>query len=83
MKGGGERQEWISQEPWHWVIMHRRREEEEVREEERRSLATERMRQAKTAMWRRLEGEGRRAASRKKARQVARRGRWRGRGREE
>ena len=83
MGGGGERQGWISQEPWHCVIRHKRREEEEVREEERRSLATDRRRQAMTAMWRRGEGEGRRAASRKNARLVARRGRWRGRGREE
>ena len=57
------------------MIRQRRREEDEVSEEERRRRATERMRQAKTAMWRRGEGDGRRAASRKKARQVARRGR--------
>ena len=83
MGGGGYKLEWMIQEPWHWVSRQSRREEEEVVEEESSSLATESRRQAMTAMWSRLDLEGRVAASRKKARQVASRGRWRGRGREE
>ena len=80
---GGDKLEWMIQEPWHWVSRQSRREEEEVVEEESSSLATERRRQARTAMCSRLDLEGRVAASRKKARQVASRGRWRGIGREE
>ena len=83
MVGGGDKLEWMIQDPWHWVSRQSRREEEEVVEEESSSLATEWRRQARTAMWSRLDLEGMVAASRKKARQVASRGRWRGRGREE